>query len=180
MKKLFKSILVILVIVGISVTCSAFVARSTNNYTETPNMTNENNLVHTLDEYVSAGGSFTNGLTVKVNSTGSIVINGTYSENATEDYVFTLGTVSIEEADYYTLSGAARGSLDTYYIVASYEDSTGNLRTIISDFSDTCTSADILAEGTQVTLKIVVKPGATLNYCTLKPTFVAGEESGKF
>ena len=129
MKKLFKTLGLILIVVCICVFVTAVIARNTNNYTETPNLTNENNLVHTLEEYVSEAGSFANGLNIKINSSGSIVLNGTYSDSNTEDYVFTLGTVTVEDADYYTLSGAARGSLDTFYIMASYEDSAGNAKT---------------------------------------------------
>lgn len=179
MKKFVKTICFLLAAVILSVSVTAVVSRNTDNFSGSI-FTNEDNLIHSLDEYVSKPSNLANGLTFKVNSTGSIVINGTYDKDAAEDYIFTLGTVTVDKTDYYTLSGAKNGSLDSYYIQASYEDSNGNSRVIISDFSDTMTSIDEIAEGTQVTISIVIKPGAEFNRVTITPTFVPGEEAGRF
>ena len=180
MKKVIKVICFLLVAVVLSVTVTAVISRNTDGFNSGISFTNEKNLVHTLDEYVSKPSNLANGLSFKVNSTGSIVIDGTYDENAVFDYVFNIGTVTVDETDYYTLSGAEDGSLTTYYIKAMYEDSAGNTKTIISDFSDTMTSIEEIPEGTQVTIVIVIKPGTEFKRVTITPTFVAGEEPGRF
>ena len=175
-KNIFKIICLMLVTVIASVSISSLLARN-----EGKNLfVNDKNLVHTLEEYESKAGNTGDGLSWKVNSSGSITVNGTYSKDAETNVAFVLGTVTIEEEDYYTLSGAKKGSTDTFYIEATYEDSAGNSKTLISDFSNKMTSDAKLAVGTQVTIRIVVKPGSTLNYYTIKPTLVAGTEAGRF
>ena len=180
MKKFFKTLCFLLVAVILSVSITAVISRNTDNFNSGISFTNEENLVHSLDEYVSKPSNLANGLNFKVNSTGSIVVDGTYDEFAVSDYVFTIGTVTIDETDFYTLSGSKNGSLSTYYIKATYEDSSGNIKTLISDFSDTMTSIEEIPEGTQVTIVLVIKPGAELERVTITPTFVAGEEPGRF
>lgn len=181
-KNTFKKILGLCLTIILCVSICALIGRTTNGFTNsvTESMINEDNLVHTLEEYESKAGTFANGLTWKINSNDSITVSGTYSENNAEDYEFVLGTVTVEKEDYYTLSGASRGSVDTFYIEATYEDSTGNKKTLVSDFSDTMTSPEKLTEGTVVTLKIIVKPGCSFAYHTIKPTFVPGAEVGEF
>lgn len=178
--KIIKSMLFILLVVALSVGATAIISRNTGSFTTTPTFTNENNLVHTIDEYESSAGTFANGMTWKINSTGSIVANGTYSDANVEDLVFNLGTITIETEDYYTLSGAPKGSLESFYIEAKYQDASGNIKTLMSDFSDTMTSVAKLPVGTQVTLRIIVKPGVTFSHYTFKPTLVAGTEAGSF
>ena len=181
-KRLFTTIALIVVTVALSVLTCSIVARNTTAFEDSgvPFGVNKDNLVHSLEEYESAAGNTGKGITWKVNSTGSIVANGTYSENETSNLEFVIGTVTIEEENYYTLSGASGGSLNSYYIEARYEDSEGNVKVLYSDFNDSKTSDAKLAEGTQVTLKIIVKPGVEFNKFTFKPTLVPGIDSGKF
>jgi hypothetical protein len=181
-KNTFKKILGLCLTIILCVSICAVIGRTTNGFTNsvTESMINKDNLVHTLEEYESNAGTFANGLTWKINSNDSITVSGTYSENNEAAYEFVLGTVTVEKEDYYTLSGASRGSESTYYIQATYENASGNTVTLVSDFSDTMTTPDKLTEGTVVTLKIIVNPGCSFTYHTFKPTFVAGTEVGAF
>lgn len=181
-KNTLVTLLLIVVTVALSVFTCSIVARNTNAFDEstTPIGVNKDNLIHTLEEYETAEGNTGKGITWKVNSTGSIVADGEYSINQTDNLEFILGTVTIEEENFYTLSGAASGSQDTFYIEARYTDSEGNVKVLYSDFNDTKTSRAAIPVGTQVTLKIVIKPGVEFNNYTFKPTLVAGVESGKF
>ena len=181
-KNIFKTIGLIIVTVILSVTVCAIFANTTDIFKDdgVPLGVNSGNLIHSLDAYESTAGNTGKGIVWKVNSTGSITVDGTYSENETADLEFVLGTVIIEKEDYYTLSGAGAGSLGTYYIEARYEDSAGNEKVLYADFNDTKTSEAKIAEGTEVTIKIVVKPGVEFNRYTFKPTLVPGTESGRF
>lgn len=181
-KKVITSLLLIVVTVALSVLTCSIVARNTNAFEESnvPFGVNKDNLIHSLEEYESSAGNTGKGITWKVNSTGSIVADGTYSQNETSNLVFKLGTVTVEEEDFYTLTGASGGSLNTYYIEARYEDSAGNAKVLYSDFNDTKTSDAKIAAGTQITLKIIVKPGVDFNRFTFKPTLVPGTDSGRF
>ena len=181
-KRVITSLVLIVVTVALSVLTCSIVARNTNAFEESnvPFGVNKDNLIHSLDGYESAAGNTGKGIVWKVNSTGSIVADGTYSENETSNLVFNIGTVTVKEENYYTLSGALKGSLDTFYIEARYEDSNGNAKVLYSDFNGSKTSDAKLAVGTQVTLKIIVKPGVEFNNYTIKPTFVPGVDSGRF
>ena len=181
-KNYFVTILLIVVTVALSVLTCSIVARNTTAFEKgnTPFGVNSENLIHTLDEYVSAEGNTGKGITWKVNSTGSIVADGEYSINETANMEFVIGTVTIAEKDFYTLSGASNGSENTYYIEARYVDGSGNAKVLYSDFNDAKTSAAEIPEGTQVSLKIIVKPGVKFNNFTFKPTLVPGTESGRF
>lgn len=181
-KNIITSIVLVVVTVALSVLTCSIVARNTNAFEEskTPYGVNKDNLVHTLEEYESSAGNTGKGINWKVNSTGSIVADGTYSINQTTDMEFVLGTVTIEEENFYTLSGASSGSLDTFYIEARYTDASGNVKVLYSDFNGSKTSEAAIPAGTQVTLKIVIKPGVEFNNYTFKPTLVPGVDSGKF
>lgn len=181
-KNIFVAILLMVVTVACSVFVCSIVARNTGAFdaSKTPFGVNSENLVHTLEEYETEAGNTGNGVTWKVNSTGSIVADGTYSINETADMEFVLGTVTIAEEDFYTLSGATGGSLNTFYIEGRYQDAEGNARVLYSDFNNAKTSDAKLPVGTQVTLKIVIKPGVEFNNYTFKPTLVSGTEFGRF
>lgn len=181
-KNVLITIVLIIVTVALSVLACSIVARNTTAFEDDgmPFGVNKDNLVHTIDEYVTSAGNTGKGIVWKVNSTGSIVADGTYSINETDNMVFDLGTVTIEEEDYYTLSGASSGSMSTYYIEARYTDSNGNAKVLYSDFNDTKTSEGVLVAGTKVTLKIIIKPGCAFDNYTFKPTLVPGTSSGRF
>ena len=179
---LFTVILLMVVTVVLSVLTCSIVARNSSAFEKgsTPLGVNKDNLIHTIEEYESPVGNTGKGITWKVNSTGSIVADGEYSINETGNMEFILGTVTIEKEDIYTLSGAANGSMNTFYIEARYTDASGNVKYLYSDFNDAKTTASALPVGTQVTIKIVVKPGVEFNNYTFKPTLVPGTDSGKF
>ena len=181
-KNVFVAIVLMVATVAMSVFACSIVARNTSAFKESnlPFGVNSENLVHTLDEYETVAGNTGKGITWKVNSTGSIVADGTYSINQTSNLEFVLGTVTIEDEDIYTLSGASGGSTETYYIEARYTDGNGNVKVLYSDFNGSMTSANKIPVGTQVTLKIVVNPGVEFNNFTFKPTLVRGSESGRF
>lgn len=181
-RNVLTTIILVIVTVALSVLVSSLVARNTTAFEEsdTPLGVNKNNLIHTLEEYETEAGNTGKGITWKINSTGSITANGTYSVDKTDDLVFVLGTVEIDKEDVYTLSGAPNGSFDTYYIEARYTDANGNAKVIYSDFNGQNTTESVLVEGTQVTVRIIVKPGVKFNSFVFKPTLVAGEDSGKF
>ncbi len=151
-----------------------------NNGTLTSFLINENNLIHSIEKYEGASGPLTNGLTLEVNKNGAITIDGKYDETKLEEYVFVLGTVKVDEEDFYSLSGVPNADLDTVYLTATYEDLEGNKRILYSDFADTMTTETKLPVGTEVVINLVVKPGASFKNVTIKPTFVSGTEAGKF
>ena len=174
--------LLVVATVALSVFTCSIVARNTSAFEKgtTPFGVNSENLIHTLEEYENPVGNTGKGIIWKVNSTGSVVADGEYSINQTSNLEFVLGTVTIEEENFYTLSGASSGSQDTFYIEARYSDASGNVKVLYSDFNGMKTSEAVIPVGTQVTLKIVVKPGVEFNNYTFKPTLVPGLESGKF
>ena len=180
-KNIWAKIGSVLLIVALSVTCSALIFRNTSILEDDgmPIGVNKNNLVHTIEEYSFEEGNTGVGITSKINYNGSVKVNGKYN-NAEEPLVYNLGTVTIETADYYTLSGAKGASDSTYYIMASYEDSTGVTQVLYSDFITEMTSPEIIPEGTQVTISIVIFSGVEFDNFTFKPTFVAGTTAGKF
>ena len=168
-----KAIIIIAVFVVIGVTFLAITNRSTGI------LNNQDNLVHTLEKYDDKGGNDGNGLVWTVNDDGSIHCEGTITNDELDEATFVIGTVKVTEEDFYTLSGAPKGSKATFYIKAEYEDEAGNLMTIYSDFDGECTSLTKLDKDTEVTLTIVVKADVEIDY-TFRPTFVAGEVPGKF
>ena len=181
-KTIIVAALLVVATVALSVLTCSIVARNTTSFekSDVPFGTNKDNLIHTLEEYETPAGNTGKGITWKVNSTGSIMIDGTYSIDYTENLEFVLGTVTIEEENFYTLSGASSGSMNTFYIEARYTDANGNAKVLYSDFNDTRTTDTSLPVGTQVTIKIIVKPGVEFNNYTFKPTFVPGTTTGKF
>lgn len=168
-----KAILIIAVVIALGVGAVALTLRLTGV------LKNEDNLVHTLEEYESKGGNDGNGLVWTVNDDGSVHCEGTITNEDLEEATFVIGTVKIEEENFYTLSGAPKGSKNTFYIKGEYEDDAGNLLTFYSDFDGECTTVTKLAKDTEVKLTIVVKTGVDIDY-TFKPTLVAGEEAGQF
>lgn len=167
----------VLVIIALSVGATVAAYSITDNFS-TNIFVNRDNLVHSIDEYESVPGNNGDGLTWTVDSFGRVKANGkTGDENAS----FVLGTVTIEEENFYTLTGAPEGaSRDTYYIEAVYKTAAGTTVVLYSDFRDYCTSPEKLAEGTEVTLTIVACAGCTFENVTFAPTFVAGNEAGRF
>lgn len=181
-KKILPTVIVVIVSVLLSVFTCSLVARNTTAFEDDgmPIGVNKENLVHTIDEYTTKAGNTGKGIVWKVNSTGSIVADGTYSINETTNMEFVLGTVTVEKEDYYTLTGAASGSLGTFYIEARYTDTAGNAKVLYSDFNGQMTSSDVIAVGTEITIKIIVKSGVEFNNYTFKPTLVPGESAGRF
>ena len=182
--KTFKIILFAILIIALSITATALISKGTDGFNKSFStlFLNEDNLVHTLEEYESKAGNSGNGITWKINeNTGAITASGTIAESDTATAAeFKLGSVKIEKTDYYTLSGVKGGSLDTFYIKAEYEDLSGNQKVIYGDFTDSMTSEDKIAEGTYVSITIVINPGVELENVKFTPTFVAGEEKGSF
>ena len=182
--KTFKIILFAILIIALAVTATALISKGTDGFNKSFStiFLNEDNLVHTLEEYETEAGKSGNGITWEVNEkTGKITVSGEIADNDTaEASVFVLGEVLIEETDYYTLSGVKDGSLETIYIMAEYTDTEGNEKVIYGDFKDTMTSEDKIAQGTYVKLSIVVLPGVELDNVKVTPTFVAGSKAGRF
>lgn len=171
------NVIMAILIIAVVVALGVGVVAATHRFTGLLN--NNDNLVHTLEEYVSKGGNSGNGLVWTVNDDGSIHCEGTITDDDLDEATFVIGTVTVTEEDFYTLSGAPKGSKNTFYIKAEYEDESGNLKTFYSDFDGECTSETKLDKDTEVTLTIVVKSGVEIDY-TFEPTLVAGEVAGKF
>lgn len=171
------NVITAIILVAVVVALGVGAVAMTNRFTGILN--NQDNLVHTLEKYDDKGGNDGNGLVWTVNDDGSIHCEGTITNDELDEATFVIGTVKVTEEDFYTLSGAPKGSKATFYIKAEYEDDAGNLMTIYSDFDGECTSLTKLDKDTEVKLTIVVKADVEIDY-TFKPTLVAGEEAGKF
>ena len=121
---LIKSILIIALVVALGVGAITMTLKLTGV------LKNEDNLVHTLEEYEGKGGNDGNGLIWTVNDDGSVHCEGTITNEDLDEATFVIGTVEIEEEDFYTLTGAPKGSKATFYVKAEYEDEAGNLMTV--------------------------------------------------
>ena len=180
--KILKNIMVVLAIVALSVGATALLSRATNGFNDGISSVfyNQDNLVRSLDEYVSKEGNSGNGITWTVKNGGAVYADGTIAASE-DEAAFTIGTVQIEEEGFYTLSGAPKNtSMSTFYIKATYEDVGGTQKTLYADFSDTMTTAEKLPAGTEVTIIIVIEPGVSVDNIKFTPTFVLGTEAGKF
>lgn len=174
----FGLVVLILVVIGLTLGATVATYSLTDNF-ETNIFVNQDNLVHTIDEYESPTGSTGNGISWSVDSFGRVKANGKITSDD-EQVEFKLGTIKIEEADYYTLSGAPKGSFETFYIKATYTTASGSTVTLYSDFANYCTSPEEIAKDTVVTLSIVVFAGYEFDNYAFVPTFVAGQEAGRF
>ena len=166
---------IIIIAAAVGLTCG--VMKLTNNLELgiTEIFQNQDNLIRTIDEYVSEDGNSGNGLTWTINKDKSIKLEGTLV--GTDRAEFTLGTVQIKEDGEYTLSGVKNASLTSLYLEATYTDASGDSQSIIGDISSSCTAE--LTEGTTVTIKIVAFSKVDFD-TTIKPTFVLGDKAGRF
>ena len=169
-----------LLIIALSVGTCALVSRATDGFSKGVDtlLKNEDNLVHQIEEYEFKEGSLGNGLTITSTSLGKVKIEGSLKKEASP-YEIALGTVTVEEDGYYPLAGAEGGSLDTYYLKATYKNISGATVTIEGDFVDNRTTPTEIAAGTEITLSIVVYSGTDLKV-TVAPTLVLGEKIGKY
>ena len=167
---------VIVLIVALSVGATFGVYKLTDSFTKgvTDFIYNDDNLVRTIEEYEGKSGNVGNGLQFTAYDNMSILVKGKINDDS-ERYEWTLGEVLIEEDGKYTLSGMNDASTTTAYLKGTYTD--GNVRTFTGDISGSMTVE--LVKGTTVELSIVVFPGVDIN-TVVKPTFVLGEEAGKF
>ena len=176
-KSTWGMVVLILAVIALSVGATVAAYSITDNFS-TNIFVNQDNLVHSIGEYETVPGNNGSGLVWTVDSFGRVKANG---KTGDEDSTFVLGTVIVEEEDYYTLTGAPEDAArDTYYIEAVYKTADGSTVVLYSDFLEYCTSPDKLPEGTEVTLTIVACAGCTFENVTFAPTFVAGKESGRF
>ena len=180
--KIFKTILGVLLIVALSVTATALISRATDGFNSgiTSIFYNDDNLVRTLEEYVSKEGNSGNGITWTIKNGGAVVADGTLASDE-DEAIFRLGFVEIKEEGFYTLSGAPKNtSSSTYYIRASYEDVSGTNNVLYANYSDSMTSVNKIPAGTVVTIEIVIVPGVSVENVKFTPTFVLGTEAGAF
>ncbi len=174
----FGKVVLIIFLVVLTVGLSAGLTKLTSGYTKsiTSIFNNKDNLVHTLEEYESKAGKDANGLEWTVTGRGAIECVGEIDEEDSASE-FVLGTITIEEDGEYTLSGLDGANLKKAYLQGSYVDAEGVRQTFYGDDEDTCTVE--LEAGDQVVIKIIVQPGVEVDF-TCKPTFVKGDEPGKF
>ena len=185
--KIAKTLLLILLAVAISVTATVFLSKSTNGFNDSfaSLFLNKDNLVHTLEEYQSEAGERENGLTWTVKpDTGVIYVSGEISSDEEgaelESDEFVIGSVLVENTDFYTLSGIKKADKEKIYLKAEYRNAQGNDRVLYGDIEDEMTSPEKILEGTYVTISIVVLPGVELENVKITPTFVPGVEPGNF
>lgn len=171
-------IVLILVVIGLTLGATVATYSLTDNF-ETNIFVNQDNLIHTIDEYETKTGTSGDGISWSVDSFGRVKANGEITSDA-ETVEFVLGTIEIEEEDFYTLSGAPEGSINTFYIKAKYTTESGSEVILYSDFANYCTSPTEITKGTEVTFSIVIHSGVEMDNYAFSPTFVAGEEAGKF
>lgn len=186
--KILKAILIIIAAVAISVATTVFLSKSTNGFNDSfaSIFQNDDNLVHTLEEYETEAGEKESGITWTVKeSTGVIYASGEIEEenedgeaNGADEFV--LGSVLVENTDFYTLSGCKSADKEKYYIKAEYMTAEGNERVLYGDIEDEMTSPEKIAEGTYVIISIVVLPGVELDNVKFTPTFTPGVEPGRF
>ena len=169
---------VILLIVALAVGATCGVMKLTDNLSKGVSdlIYNEDNLIRTLEEYESKEGNAGNGLEFTVYNSGAIHVKGQLNDDS-ERYEWVLGTVVVTEDGKYTLSGIDDASATTANLKGTYTDTDGNERTFLGDINDQMTVE--LVKGTSVEISIVVFPDTKIN-TTIKPTFVLGEEAGKF
>ena len=174
----WKILLIGLLVVGLSVGITAGLSKATNGFEEDIStvLYNDDNLIREIEEYEGLVGNTGDGLVWTVNNNRSIKVAGKIN-NGAESVEWILGTVKVPEDGTYTLSGVKGATTSTIYICGTYTDTDGNEQTIIGDITNTCTAE--LVKGTIVTFKIVCYPDITFNK-TINPTFVTGEEFGKF
>lgn len=176
-KNLLISIGAALLVVIVAVTTCAILGRATNGFENDASVIfqNGNNLIHELDGYTSKSGEDENGITWTVLSNRKIHAEGKNTSSSAKS-AFVLGTITIEDTDYYTLSGVEDS--DEYYIEATYSD--GESEVVLSTLKDgEETSEEKIEKGTVVTFTIYVAIGADVDV-TFAPSFVPGKDAGRF
>lgn len=132
---------------------------------------NEDNLI--VAKYTDGETKATGvGINFTAKKNGELLIDG----KATADTSFELCTLELP-AGTYTLSGAPAGSLQTYYIDASYTNGSNTVQWY-GDFSGKCT----VTLTAKTTIKIVVRvmEGCSVNNAKVTPTLVKGDKTGDF
>ena len=169
---------VILLIVALSVGATCGVMKLTDNLSKGVNelVYNQDNLIRTLEEYEGKEGNAGNGLVFTVYDSKAIHVKGKINDSSSS-VEWQLGEIVITEDGEYTLSGMKNASLTTAHLKGTYTDTEGNERTFYGDINDSMTVE--LVEGTRVTLSIVIYAETDID-TTVKPTFVLGDEAGKF
>lgn len=169
-------VIVLIILASLATTIGVF--KLTDNLSKDANdlFYNEDNLVRSIEEYEGAVGNTGDGLTWTVNKNRSIRLVGQIDSDA-ESVEWVLGNVTVTEDGKYTLSGVDGASLTTIYIQGTYTDTDGNVKTFYGDMANSQTVE--LVEGTVVELKIVAFADTKFSK-TINPTFVLGDEAGKF
>ena len=168
-------ILIIALSVGITFGITKLADGSVSSFSDL--FTNKDNLIREIDEYTTESGNTGEGITWTVKKNKSIVVDGKINSGATK-MEFVLGEIVINEKGNYTLSGVEDASLTTIYLEATYTDAEGNVKTIIGDMASSMTAE--LDAGTSVLIKLVVYSGTSFDDVVVKPTFVEGDEAGRF
>lgn len=114
-------------------------------------------------------GKLSNGVTVKVNSDGSVTLNGKATADATVKYA----EISSLAAGTYTFTGAEGGTTGTYYMTA-----TSGSTSIQSDF--TGGNKLTLSSAAKTVVEIVIKKDATFFNVTLYPVLYTGDTEVSF
>ena len=114
-------------------------------------------------------GKLSNGVTVKVNSDGSVTLNG----KATADLTVKYAEISSLAAGTYTFTGAKNGSTGSYYLSA-----TSGSTTIQSDF--TGSNKLTLSSAAKTVINIEIKKDTTFFNVTLYPVLYIGDTEVSF
>ena len=168
---------VALLVVILSVSCCVFIGRATKGFQNdaTVIFQNDDNLVHNLEGYTGTEGQDANGITWTVLTNRKIHAEGENTSTSAKSS-FVLGTIKIEETDYYTLAGVEDS--DEYYIEMTYSSNGEDV--VLSTAEDgEVTSSDKIQKDTVVTLTLYVAIGADVDV-TFAPSLVAGKEAGRF
>lgn len=131
---------------------------------------NENNILKGTFEDYNAG----DGITAKGKNDGTIVLDGTY-KGADDFVVIPVESVPLDSGTY-TLSGTDKGTNQTYYLRAQYNDASGAVAYAKADFNGTFT----ITSAQQVIITLVACKDVELNNIKVQPVLVAGNEIGDF
>lgn len=171
-KRIKVTPLVIIGVILISVGLCAFIGKISGGFTKPTDEwvlqeRNPNNLLSGEFEDYNTG----NGVVVSRKNDGSLLLKGEYPGEG--ELVIPIETKTLP-AGTYTLSGAPNGGNYTYYLRASYSDTS-----TVADFGST-NGSFTLTSSTPVTIELVVLPDKAFNNIRLYPVLVSGSSAGEF
>ena len=112
------------------------------------------------------------GITITASKDGTLVLDGEY-KGASEKVIIPLETVSLS-AGTYTISGAPDGGNYSYYLCATYNEST-----VIADFGAE-NGTFTLTQPSTVTINLVCFGDSKFDDIKIRPVLVDGTEAGEF